>query len=217
MYPFIISYSCLPSFICITPLHLTRSSPYWLDSNNTCSSVSTCPHPQQSSSYFHAIISLLLTGRHPHLTISLTLAPTLPSANLSFIGHIFHFHILFLPFCIIEPILPLLPANLLSLQKLQMYLFHTFLTILIPRLTIPFTLTSINNIRLTNSISPNKYISACILPTILMCILFQSNMLSLSLTSNYLQTPIVTSIPPSLLLLSLHKYSNLSLLRLVHS
>ena len=36
-----------------------------------------------------------------------------------------------------------------------MYTFHTFLSILIPRLTIPFTLASLNIIRLTNSISPN--------------------------------------------------------------
>ena len=46
LYPFITSYSCMPSFICITSLHHIRSSPYRLHSNSTCSSVSTCPHPQ---------------------------------------------------------------------------------------------------------------------------------------------------------------------------
>ena len=73
VYPFITSYSCTSSFICFTHLHLTRYSSYRLHSSSTCSSVSTCPHPQLSSSYFHAIISLPLTGRHPPLTISLTL------------------------------------------------------------------------------------------------------------------------------------------------
>ena len=52
---------------------------------------STCPQPQQSSSYFHAILSLPVTSRHPPLTISLTLEPTLPSAKLSFLGHPFTF------------------------------------------------------------------------------------------------------------------------------
>ena len=75
LYPFITSYSCMPSFICITSLHLSSFSLYRFDSNSTCSSVSTSPHPEQSSLYLHAILSLPLTGRHPPLTISLTLAP----------------------------------------------------------------------------------------------------------------------------------------------
>ena len=50
---------------------------------------SNCLHPHQSSSYLHAILSLALTGMHPPLTISLTLAPTFLQI-FSFIGHIFH-------------------------------------------------------------------------------------------------------------------------------
>ena len=89
-YPFIISYSSIPSFKSFTaPLHLPLSSPYKVHSNNTCFSVSTSPHRYLSSSYFHVILSLPLTGKHPPLIISLTPAPTFPSAKLSFLGHSF--------------------------------------------------------------------------------------------------------------------------------
>ena len=75
------------------PLHLPRSSPYRLHSNSTCSSVSTCLQPQQSSSYFHAIVSFPLTYRHPPITISLTLAPTRLSSKHSLLNWTcFHFH-----------------------------------------------------------------------------------------------------------------------------
>ena len=53
-YPFIISYSCIPFFIVITPIHFAGSSPYRFHSNITCSSNNS---------------------HHPPLTISLTLAP----------------------------------------------------------------------------------------------------------------------------------------------
>ena len=150
---------------------------------------------------------MMMTGRHPPLTISLTLAPTLPSVKISFLGHLFistysfslsvsfnpFFHDCLPTYCILS----------------QMYFFHTFLSIFIPRLTIPFTLTSLNNIRLTNAISPNL-VHIC---------LHLAHHLDLhpvsikhALTSNYLQTPFVTSIPPLLLFLSPQKYSNLSLL-----
>ena len=52
----------------------------------TCTPVSTCPHPHRLSWYLHVILPLPLTGRHPPLTINLTLAPTLPS-NLLHISH----------------------------------------------------------------------------------------------------------------------------------
>ena len=89
-YPFIISYSSIPSFKSNTaPLYLPLSSPYKVHSNNTCFSVSTSPHRQLSSSYFHVILSLPLTGKHPPLTIRLTPAPSFPSSKLSFLGHCF--------------------------------------------------------------------------------------------------------------------------------
>ena len=69
--------------------HLPLSSPYKVHSNNTCLSVPTSPHRHLSASYFHVILSLPLTGKHPPLTISLTSAPTFPSAKLSFLGHSF--------------------------------------------------------------------------------------------------------------------------------
>ena len=114
--------------ICITPLHLTRSSPYRLHSNSTCSPVSTCPHPQQSSSYFHPIISLPFTGRHPPLTISITQAPTLPSAKLSFLWHLFISTYSFSLSVALNPLFhDCLPTScILS----QMYFFHSFLSIL---------------------------------------------------------------------------------------
>ena len=87
------------------------------------------------------------------LTISYTLAPTLPSAKHTFLWHIFIFTYSFFHSVSLNPFFhDCLPTSyILS----QMYFFHTFLCIFIPWLTIPFTLTSLNNKRFTNSISPN--------------------------------------------------------------
>ena len=71
--------------------HFYHSSPSYTLFSISVAFCFDFPHPQQSSSYFHAIISLPLTCRHPPLTISLTLAPTLPSAKLSFLWHLFIF------------------------------------------------------------------------------------------------------------------------------
>ena len=68
-YNFILTHAIIQSFI--VPVHRSSSCPYWLHSNNTWSSISTWPHPHRSSSYFHFIIPLPLTGRHPPLTVSL--------------------------------------------------------------------------------------------------------------------------------------------------
>ena len=71
----------MSSFSFITPLHLSCSSQYrWPAHVLLLLTVHT--HDNH--------ISIILPG-HPllHLTISLTLAPTLPSAKLSFLGHIF--------------------------------------------------------------------------------------------------------------------------------
>ena len=46
-YPFNISYSCMLFFSLTTSLHLLRSLPYRLHSNNRCSAGSTFPHQQQ--------------------------------------------------------------------------------------------------------------------------------------------------------------------------
>ena len=75
----------------------------------------------------------------------------LPSAKLSFLGHIFIFTY---PFSFFVLLNPFFHASLPTFCILsQLYFFHTFLSTFISRLTIPFT--SINNIRLTNFISPN--------------------------------------------------------------
>ena len=103
---------------------------------------------RSSPSYCFLSISVAFKqhiGIHPPLSISLTLAPTLPSAKLSSLGHIFIYTYAFS----------------LSDHLTHYYMIacqppafsHTFLSIFIHRITIPFTLTSLNNIRLTNSIT----------------------------------------------------------------
>ena len=84
-YPFMVSYSCIPSFSSrITYLHLLRSAPYLLYSNNTCSS---CPHALRSPTYFHAFCSLslaeilllpsvILKHQHFHLHSLAIVSPT---------------------------------------------------------------------------------------------------------------------------------------------
>ena len=153
-YHFIISYSSIPSFKYLTaPLHLPLSSPYKVHSNNTCFSVSTSPHRHLSSSYFHVILSLPLTGKHPPLTISLTPAPTFPSAKLSFIGHSF---ICTYSFSLSVSLNPFFHTCLpTSLILLQICFFQNSKFTFIPNFTIPFKLTSLNQIRFTNSKSPN--------------------------------------------------------------
>ena len=143
-YPFIISYSSIPSFKTLTaPLHLPLSSPYKVHSNNTCFSVSTSPHRHLSSSYFHVILSLPLTGKHPPLTISLTPAPTFPSAKLSFLGHSFIFTYSFSLSVSLNPFFhTCLPTSLILLQ---MCFFQNSQFTFIPNFTIPFKLTSLNS------------------------------------------------------------------------
>ena len=80
----------------------------------------------------------------------------------------FHSYILFLPFCVIETIFPCSPSSSLIATLLlskhiqflrvscilsQIYFFHPSHSTFIPRFTIPFTLTSLRQIRFTNSIS----------------------------------------------------------------
>ena len=145
----IISYSSISSFRYPTsPFHLSLSSSYKVHSNNTCISVSTSPQPHLQSSYFHVILSLPLTGKQPPITTSLTLAPTLPSTKLYFIRtYSFSLYVSLKP-----SFHALLPHScILS----QIYFFHPSPSTLIPRFTIPFTLTSLKQIRFTNSINPN--------------------------------------------------------------
>ena len=153
-YPFIISYSSIPSFKSPTaPLHLPRSSPYKVHSHNTCFSVSTSPHRHLSSSYFHVILSLPSHWQTSPLTISLTPAPTFPICKTFISWTLFHLYILFLPFCIIKAIFPYLFANLpySSYRCASSRIPHfTF----IPNFTIPFKLTFPNQIRFTNSKNP---------------------------------------------------------------
>ena len=135
------------------PLHLSLSSSYKVHSNNTCISVSTSPQPHLQSSYFHVILSLPITGKHPPLTISRTLAPTLPSAKLSFIGLSF---IRTYSFSRSVSLIPYFHALLpLSCILSQIYFFHHSRSTFIPRFTIPFTLTSLRQIRFTNSNIPD--------------------------------------------------------------
>ena len=135
------------------PYSPSPSSPYKVHSNNTCFSVSTSPHRNLSSSYFHVILSLPLTGKHPPLTISLTPAPTFPSAKLSFLGHSF---ICTYSFSLSVSLNPFFHTCLpTSLILLQMCFFQNSQFTFIPNFTIPFKLTSLNQIRFTNSKSPN--------------------------------------------------------------
>ena len=147
-YPFIISYSSIPSFKYLTyPLHLPLSSPYKVYLNSTCFSVSTSPHLDLSLSYYYVILSLPLTGKHH--PISLTPDPTFPSEKLSF--HFFHFYILFQPFCISKAIFhTYLPTSLLVLQ-----LCFVQNSPFIPNFTIPYELTSLNQRMFTISRSPH--------------------------------------------------------------
>ena len=144
----------MPSFKSLTaPLHLPHSSPYKVQSNNTCFSVSTSPHRHLSSSYFHVILSLPLTGKHLPLTISLTPAPTFPSAKFSFLGHSFICTYSFTLSVSINPFSHTCLPN--SLIRLQMCFFQNSPFTFIPNFAIPFKLTSLNQIRFTNSKSPN--------------------------------------------------------------
>ena len=153
-YPFIISYSSIPFFKSLTaPLHLPLSSPYKVHSNNTCFSVSTSPHRHLSSSYFHVILSLPVTDKHPPLTISLTPAPIFPSAKLSFLGHSLNCTY---PFSLSVSLNPFFHTYLpTSLMLLQMCFFQNSPFTFVPNFTIPFKLTSLNQIGFTNSKSPN--------------------------------------------------------------
>ena len=64
-FPFIISYPSVPSFKCLTATLRLYTS------------------------YFHVILSLPFTGKHPPVTITLAPAPTFPSVKLSFLVHSF--------------------------------------------------------------------------------------------------------------------------------
>ena len=152
--PFIISYSSIPSFKSLTaPLHLSLSSPYKVHSNNTCFSVSTSPYLHLSSSYLHGILSLTLTGKHPPLTISLIHVPIFKSAKLSFLGHSF---ICTYSFSLSVSLKPFFHTCLpTSLILLKMYLFQNSPFTFVPNFTFSCQLTSLNQIRLTNSKSQN--------------------------------------------------------------
>ena len=122
---------------------------------------STWPH--RSSSYFHVIISLLRT----YLDIDI-LTPALPKLIP---WSSFHRKILFILFCLIKSILS-------YIHPVLSHFFHNFTSTFISRFTIPFTLTYLSQIRFTNPISPTLLHCACIVSTILICILFQSNTFS---------------------------------------
>ena len=147
-------YYFIPLFKSFTaPLHVPLSSPYKVHSNNTCFSVSNSPHRHLSSSYFHVILSLLLTGKHPPLIISLTPAPTFLSANFSFLGHYFICTYSFFLYVSLKPFFhTCLPTSRI---QLQMCFFQNFPFTFIPNFTIPFKLTSLNQIRFTNTKRPN--------------------------------------------------------------
>ena len=84
-YYFIFLHTIFQIFYSPSPSSSFLSSPYKVHSNNTCFSVSTSPHLHLSSSYFHVILSLPLTGKHPPLTI----LPTHFHLQNSFLGHYF--------------------------------------------------------------------------------------------------------------------------------
>ena len=87
-----------------------------------------------SISYFHVILSLPLMGKHPPLTISQTLAPTLPSAKLSFLGLSF---IRTYSFSLSVSLKPSFHALLpLSCILSQIYFFHPSRSTFIHRFTI---------------------------------------------------------------------------------
>ena len=130
---------------------LASPVPYKVHSNSTCFSVSTSPHRHLSSSYFHVILSLPLTGKHHPLTISLTLPP--PFHLLLFLGHSF---ICTYSFSLSVSLKPFFHTCLpTSLILLQMCFFQNSPFTFTPNLTILFKLTSLNQIRFTNSKSPN--------------------------------------------------------------
>ena len=145
--------------------------------NNTCFSVSSSPHLQ--SSYFYVILSLPLTGQTSFLYHQFYSCTTLPSAKLSFLG------LSFICAYSLSLSVSLKPNSMLSYCILsQIYFFHHSPSTFIPRFNIPFTLT------FSTPIAQTCYICACILTTILICIISQSNMLYQSLTPNSLQTPL---------------------------
>ena len=93
--PFYHSYSSIPSFKSLTALSIylfLLHIKYIQITHASC--FSTSPHRHLSSSYFHVILSLPHTGKHPSLTISLTPAP--PSAKTLISCTFFHLYILFL-------------------------------------------------------------------------------------------------------------------------
>ena len=105
-------------------------------------------HHYTSMSSCHSI-----TGKHPPLTISLTPAPTFPTAKLSFLRNSF---ICTYSFSLCVSLKPFFHTCLpTSLILLQMCFFQNSPLTFIPNFTIPFKLTSLNQIRLTNSKSPN--------------------------------------------------------------
>ena len=133
--------------------YVPLSSPYKVHSNNTCFSVYTSPHLHLSSSYFHVILSLPITGKHPPLTIILSPAPTSTSTKHSFLGHSFVYTYSVSLSVSLKPFFhTCLPTSHILLQ--MCFLQNSPFT-LIPNFTIPYKLNSLNQIRFTNSKSPN--------------------------------------------------------------
>ena len=98
-----------------------------------------------SSSYFNIILSLPLTSKTSSLTISLTTAPTCPSAKLSFHGHSVIRTYYFYHSVSLKPSFHACLST--SLIFLSMCFFQNSPVTVIPSFTIPFKLTSLNQIR----------------------------------------------------------------------
>ena len=107
-------------------------------------------------------------------------------------------------FCVIKPILPCFSSHLrysLTYALLPYFLFPIQLEV---HHSIHSCISQPNNIY---QLYITFYMYSCTVPTILICILSQPNMLYISLTQDFLQTPHSISISPLPFLLSLQTYS----------
>ena len=143
-YLFIISYSSIPTFKSLTvPLHLPLSSPYKIHSNNTCFSVllvhTGIYHHHTSMSSYHSLspsVSLLPPSFHLQNFHFLDIFSFVHTLSVS-LNQFFH---------------TCFPTSLILLQ---MCFFQNSPFTFIPNFAIPFKHTSLNQIRFTNSKSPN--------------------------------------------------------------
>ena len=104
-YPFIISYSSIPSFKYLQPLsiflfQITHASLFLLVHTGIYHH-----HTSMSSCHSLSLASILLSP-------SVSLLPHIPICKTFISWTFFHLYILFLPFCIIKSIFPYLFANL---------------------------------------------------------------------------------------------------------